>query len=80
VNKNGLALFALILAALSFFNLMGLEKALLAVVAGLFCLPRPGESKALAWVAIALGLSYLAIVAVITLLHLPQLTALLGGI
>ena len=70
----------MIAGILSFFNLMGIEKAVLAVVAGLLCLPRPQESKVLAWIAIGLGLSYLALVAAIALLHLPKLTILLGGL
>jgi len=78
MNKQGLALFALILAILSFFNFLGIEKAVLAICAGLLALSQPAESKALAWIAVGIGLAYLAAVAAIFLFHLPNLTTLLG--
>jgi hypothetical protein len=79
MNKNALSIFAIILAGLSFFNLLGVEKALLAVLIGLFALSRTTESRILAWIAIGLGLTFLAAVAAITLFHLPKLTAMPGG-
>jgi len=79
MKKPGLALFAVILAALSFLNLLGIEKAILAVCAGLLVLSRPDEPRALAWLAIGIGLAYLAAIAVISLYHLPGLTVLMRG-
>ncbi len=79
---EGLALAALALSAVSFLNLLGAEKALLAIVLAILGLSsvRSNSSRRQCWIAIALASTYVAtIIMVLVLFHdkLGQLVHLL---
>ena len=77
-QRYGLATFALGLAFLSFLNLAGLEKAILAIVVGFRALkttPPPGLTQRRGWarVAIALGTAHVVLLTTLILLNLDKL-------
>jgi hypothetical protein len=76
---------ALGLALLSFLNLAGLEKAILAIVLGLRALkrePQPAleERRGLARVGVGLATAHVVVVVTIILLNLDKLTRLLDAL
>jgi hypothetical protein len=76
-----LATLALVLALLSFFNLAGLEKAVVAVVLAIRAL-RPGPGPQLearrgwARLAVGLGIAHIVLLATVILLNLDRLPKL----
>ena len=80
-QRYTLATVALTLALLSFLNLAGLEKAILAIVLGLRALkpaPQPPLEQRRDWARIAIGLAAAHVVLVVTvvLLNLDRITTL----
>ncbi len=76
-NKSYLAVFAAVMGFVCFLNLLGIEKALMAIFAGTFALKEiASENKAgkgLAWTGIILGIVYIITVAVMLVLYGPKL-------
>jgi hypothetical protein len=80
-QRYNLATLALVVALLSFLNLAGLEKAILAIVIGLKALrpaPPPALEQRRSWARLAVGLAIAHAVLVITIIllnlhRLPQL-------
>jgi len=71
----------LVLAALSFVHLFGVEKATLAVALGVMLLKDPAltlRGRKLAKAAVIIGLAYLLVVSGIFLYHMPALNSLAG--
>jgi hypothetical protein len=84
-QRYTLATLALTLALLSFLNLAGMEKAILAIVLGLRALkptPRPALEQRRGWarMAIGLGVAHVVLVVTVILLNLDRLSALLDGL
>jgi hypothetical protein len=84
-QRYTLATLALALALLSFLNLAGLEKAILAIVLGLRALkpvPQPALEQRRGWAQLAIGLAVAHAVLVITviLLNLHRLPQLLEAL
>jgi hypothetical protein len=76
------ASLALALALLSFLNLAGLEKAILAIVLGLKALtpaPEPPLERRRGWAGLAIGLGvvHVVLLVVIVLLNLDRISTLL---
>lgn len=78
-RSEGLATAAMALGVLSFIQLLGAEKALLAIVLGLIALRGVGSqaSRRRGWVAIVLGAVYLVVTAVALLLFRDQFAELI---
>ena len=84
-QRYTLATLALALALLSFLNLAGLEKAILAIVLGLRALkpaPQPPLEQRRGWarLAIGLGVAHVVLVVTIILLNLDRLSRLLDAL
>ena len=83
-QRYNLAAVALVVALLSFLNLAGLEKAILAIVLGLKALkPAPGprleQRRGWAKMAIGLGVAHAVLVVTVILLNLHRLPKLLDA-
>lgn len=83
-QRYTLATLALALALLSFLNLAGLEKAILAIVLGLKALkpaPEPQLEQRRGWakMAIGLGVAHAVLVVTIILLNLHRLPKLIDA-
>ena len=79
------ATIALTLALLSFLNLAGMEKAILAIVLGLRALkpaPQPPLEQRRGWarMAIGLGVAHVVLVVTVILLNLDRLSRLLDAL
>ena len=79
------ATLALTLALLSFLNLAGMEKAILAIVLGLRALrpaPQPPLEQRRGWarMAIGLGVAHVVLVVTVILLNLDRISALLDAL
>jgi hypothetical protein len=84
-QRYTLATLALALALLSFLNLAGLEKAILAIVLGLRALkpaPQPPLQARRGWarMAIGLGVAHVVLVVTVILLNLDRLSRLLDAL
>lgn len=84
-QRRTLAALALGLALLSFVNLAGLEKAILAIVLGIKALsstPPPAleQRRGLARLAIGLALAHVVLVVTVILLNLDRLSMLLEAL
>ena len=84
-QRYTLATLALALALLSFLNLAGMEKAILAIVLGLRALkpaPQPPLEQRRGWarLAIGLGVAHVVLVVTIILLNLDRLATLLDAL
>jgi len=81
-SKSRLAVFATAMGAVCFLNLLGIEKALMAIFAGTFALKEIAvenkTGKVLAWAGIALGTAYIITVAVMLILYGPKLAEVLS--
>jgi hypothetical protein len=79
--KSKLALVSLILGIFSFLHLLGIEKAVLAIIFGAWALKEiEPRSKKIAWIGISLGLVYLIVVAIVVIFYFPEITSLLEKI
>ncbi len=78
-SAGKLALFGLIIAVLSFVQLLGLERAILGVVMCSIALTDPNENKVLAWIGISVGIISAVVLLVIVLWKFPHLTGLMKG-
>lgn len=78
-RSEGLAIAALALGVLSFIQLLGMEKALLAMVLGGLALRGAvtARSRRQAWTALALGAAYLVITVSVLLLFQDRLAELI---
>lgn len=78
-RSEGLAIAALALGVLSFIQLLGMEKALLAIVLGGLALRGTvtARSRRQAWTALALGAAYLVITVSVLLLFQDRLAELI---
>ena len=84
-QRYTLATLALTLALLSFLNLAGMEKAILAILLGLRALkpaPQPALEQRHGWarMAIGLGVAHVVLVVTVILLNLDRLSALLDAL
>lgn len=84
-QRYTLATIALVLALLSFLNLAGIEKAILAIIIGLKALKRDPEPalearRSLARVAIALAVAHVVAVVTIILLNLDRIGKLVEAL
>lgn len=84
-QRYTLATLALGLALLSFLNLAGLEKAILAIVLGLKALkpnPEPALEQRRGWAQLGIGLAVAHVVLVVTviLLNLDRISRLLDAL
>ena len=84
-QRYTLATLALGLALLSFLNLAGLEKAILAIVLGLKALrpnPEPALEQRRGWarLGIGLGVAHVVLVVTVILLNLDRLSRLLDAL
>jgi len=83
-QRYNLAALALVVALLSFLNLAGLEKAILAIVLGLKALkpapePRLEQRRGWAKMAIGLGVAHAVLVVTVILLNLHRLPKLIDA-
>ena len=84
-QRYTLATLALTLALLSFLNLAGMEKAILAIVLGLRALkpaPQPALERRRGWarMAVGLGIAHVVLVVTVILLNLDRLSALIDAL
>ncbi len=84
-QRYSLATLALTLALLSFLNLAGMEKAILAIVLGLRALkpaPQPPLEQRRGWarMAIGLGVAHVVLVVTIILLNLDRISTLFDAL
>ena len=84
-QRYTLASLALGLALLSFLNLAGLEKAILAIVLGLKAIrptPEPALEQRRGWARLGIGLAgaHVALVVTVVLLNLDRLSRLLDAL
>jgi hypothetical protein len=84
-QRYTLATLALALALLSFLNLAGMEKAVLAIVLGLRSLkptPQPPLEQRRGWarMAIGLGIAHVVLVVAVILLNLDRISTLLDAL
>ena len=83
MNRSRFAVFALAAGIVSFLNLLGLEKALLAVFMGVFALKelaaegKGGKNFAVA--GIVLGCVYIVTLTVIAIVKGPELLSMIKG-
>lgn len=78
--KSKLALISLILGVSSFVNLLGIEKAVLAVIIGTWALKesdRTAGSKRLSRIGIVFGILYLVVITTAVIVFFPKMTHLL---
>ena len=76
--KSKLALASLLLGIFSFVHLLGIEKAVLAIIFGTWALKEiEPKSENKAWVGISLGLLYLVVITVMVIFYFPKLVLLL---
>jgi len=78
--QSKLALVSLLLGIFSFIHLLGIEKAVLAVIIGTWALKesiRTPKSIKLSWIGILLGLLYLVVVAVVIIFYFPKFVLIL---
>jgi len=78
--SSKLALVSLFLGIFSFIHLLGIEKAILAIIFGTWALKETivtPKSNKVAWIGISLGLLYLAAIAVVLVFYFPKLILLL---
>jgi len=78
--ESKLALVSLLLGILSFVHLLGIEKAVLAIIIGIWALKesiRTPKSIKLSWVGIILGLLYLVVITVIIIFYFPKLVLIM---
>ena len=85
LGQRSLATLALVLALLSFLNLAGLEKAVLALVLGLRALgstPGPALEQRRGWARLGIGLAtaHVVLLATVILLFLDRLPKLLEAL
>lgn len=76
MKNSKLAIVSLVLGIFSFVHLLGVEKAVLAVVFGVLALKEIDQTqrfKKFAYLGITLGIIYLLIIAIITTFYTPQL-------
>lgn len=81
--QSKLALVSLLLGIFSFVHLLGIEKAVLAIIIGILALRESiGNTKStkLSWIGIVLGLLYLVVVAVIIMFYFPKMVLMLKGL
>jgi len=82
MNRSRFAVFALVAGIVSFLNLLGLEKALLAIFMGVFALKelaaegKGGRNFAVA--GIVLGCVYIVTLTVIAIIKGPELISMLS--
>src|SRR5262245_14112035 len=84
-QRYNLATLALVVALLSFLNLAGMEKAILAIVIGLKALraaPPPALEQRRGWARLAIGFGIAHVVLVITviLLNLDRISQLIAAL
>ena len=84
-QRYTLATLALTLALLSFLNLAGMEKAILAILLGLRALkpePQPALEQRRGWarMAIGLGIAHVVLVVTVVLLNLNRLPKLIDAV
>ena len=84
-QRYNLATLALVVALLSFLNLAGLEKAILAIVIGLKALrpaPPPALEARRSWArfAIGLGIAHAVLLVTVILLNLDRLSRLIDAL
>jgi hypothetical protein len=84
-QRYTLATLALGVALLSFLNLAGVEKAILAIVLGLKALtltPAPAleQRRSWAWMAIGLAAAHVVLIVTLVLLNLDRLSRLLEAL
>jgi len=84
-QRYNLATLALVVALLSFLNLAGLEKAILAIVIGLQALrpaPAPALEQRRSWARVAIGLAIAHVVLVVSviLFNLDRLSRLIDAL
>jgi hypothetical protein len=74
----GFAAGALIIAALSYINLLSLEKSLLAITLAWIALSHAaaGRTRTVAWVAIGIGIVHVVLVATVLILYHDKLVKL----
>lgn len=77
MKKFNLVFVSLILGIVSFIQLLGTEKAMLAIIIGAIALKYDDENKKIAWIGISLGIIYLLIIAFILVFHFPKLISVL---
>jgi hypothetical protein len=81
MNKSKLAVFALVTGIACFLNLLGLEKALVAIFLGTYALKEIAAEnktgKKFAWAGIILGIAYIITITVIAIVKGPELISLL---
>ncbi len=78
--KSKLALVSLLLGIFSFVHLLGIEKAVLAVIFGLWALKETTEEPKLirmSWLGIILGLIYLLVITLIVVFKFPKFISIL---
>ncbi|MFN7182328.1 MAG: hypothetical protein ACK4NF_06600 [Planctomycetota bacterium] len=78
--QSKLALVSLLLGIFSFVHLLGIEKAVLAIVVGILALKesiRTTKSIKLSWIGILLGLIYLVVITVIIIFYFPKMVLIL---
>jgi CDP-diglyceride synthetase len=78
--ESKLALVSLLLGIFSFVHLLGIEKAILAIIIGTWALKesiRTPKSIKLSWIGIILGLLYLVVIAVFIIFYFPKLILIL---
>ncbi|HBE02445.1 MAG: hypothetical protein A2096_11270 [Spirochaetes bacterium GWF1_41_5] len=76
-QKNFTGVLILMLALLSFIHLLGIEKAVLAIIFGILALKYDSENKKIIRVAIIISLIYLVIIAIILIFKIPELNSFL---
>jgi len=78
--QSKLALVSLLLGIFSFVHLLGIEKAVLAIIIGIWALKesiQTSKSIKLSWVGIILGLLYLVVITVIIIFNFPKLVLIM---
>ncbi|PKL93017.1 MAG: hypothetical protein CVV21_01340 [Candidatus Goldiibacteriota bacterium HGW-Goldbacteria-1] len=82
MSRSRFAVFALVAGIVSFLNLLGLEKALLAIFMGVFALKEVAAEnkggKNFAVAGIVLGCAYIVTLTVIAILKGPELIQMLS--
>lgn len=79
--RSKLALISLLLGIFSFINLLGIEKAVLAIIIGIWALKENMQTTKytrLSRIGIMLGVIYLVTIAVIIVFYFPKMILLLG--
>lgn len=84
-QRRAFATLALVIALLSFVNLAGMEKAILAIVLGIRALSREPEPALVArrnwaWTAALLGATHIVLVVTVILLNLDKLGKIVAAL